>query len=630
MPVECSMPGRVVRLRTRAAARVPGNCSRFYARAAGTVVRIRGRGPRSALSGGFRLQPEGCVRRSMDLSTATSLPAEAGSHTWFGRTRTRETANRGPRLYDLLDDIRQTLRGLARSKLATAVLLVSLAVGTGANATLYSVMDALLFRPPPGVTGSSRLAWVHTSQFNGASYGPTSYPDFVSMKQAAPAFQSLAAFDDSQVTVVRLGDSSQRVRVVSVSPEFFPTLGMGGSVSLAGTGRSAAGRHQRRLVEGPRRAGRPDRPAADHRRRRSRDRVGRAVALRRPAAGAHVRCVDSSGAGVCGDGARRSPAVDCRSSQGRLGSRRRVARARRRGCAPGDRVSGDQQGHAERRGGAATVHRHPLLAAGRLGPSAGPADQRGRARFHGSAAAQRLRQRRQPAAVAERRAAARARRQARARREPCRAGPSGRRREPGDFARRRGARPAAGEWTAGVLPAFFAPEEAAMLDTRLDGFADRHRHRVVVRCGGALRHRAGAPCPSGRGRAGASRGRGRDRRAQRRTLSRRRCRRTGRALDRAADCQRADGSSARHRPRGRPRTRTGAAWRLRWSGCPARSRATSSGASCFTGPPSRRRASCPAPRPPAGSRCCRSAAARARCSPSRPAAPGSSSGRRPK
>jgi predicted permease len=135
----------------------------------------------------------------------------------------------------LLDDIRQTLRSLARSKLATAVLLVSLAVGTGVNATLYSVMDALLFRPPPGVAGSSRLGWVHTSQFNGALYGPSSHPDFLSMKQAVPAFQSLAAFDDSQMTVVRLGDNSQRVRVVSVSPEFFPAIGMG-TVNLTGTG----------------------------------------------------------------------------------------------------------------------------------------------------------------------------------------------------------------------------------------------------------------------------------------------------------------------------------------------------------------------------------------------------------
>jgi predicted permease len=131
----------------------------------------------------------------------------------------------------LFDDIRQTLRSLARSKLAMAVLLVSLAVGTGVNATLYSVMDALLFRPPAGVAASSRLGWVHTSQFNGALYGPSSYPDFQSMKQAVPSFQLLAAFDDSQVTLVRLGETSQRVRVVSVSPEFFPAIGMG-TVSL--------------------------------------------------------------------------------------------------------------------------------------------------------------------------------------------------------------------------------------------------------------------------------------------------------------------------------------------------------------------------------------------------------------
>src|SRR6185436_19395670 len=118
--------------------------------------------------------------------------------------------------------------------LATAALLLSLAVGTGANATLYSVMDALLFRPPPGVASASRLSWVHTSQFNGASYGPSSYPDFISMKAAVPAFESLAAFDDSEVTVARLGGLSQRVRIVAVSPEFFATLGMSGEGGALG------------------------------------------------------------------------------------------------------------------------------------------------------------------------------------------------------------------------------------------------------------------------------------------------------------------------------------------------------------------------------------------------------------
>ena len=124
------------------------------------------------------------------------------------------------------DELRQVLRGLGRAKLTTSVLLLSLALGTGANATLFSVMDALLFRPPSGIADASRLAWVFTSQFTGASYGLTSIPDFTSQQQAVPAFASLGAFDDSTVTVARVGDIGQRVRVAAVTSGFFTTLGM--------------------------------------------------------------------------------------------------------------------------------------------------------------------------------------------------------------------------------------------------------------------------------------------------------------------------------------------------------------------------------------------------------------------
>jgi predicted permease len=126
----------------------------------------------------------------------------------------------------VLNDLRYAFRTLARGKLTTAVIMLSLALGTGANATLYSVMDALLFRPPAGVANARQLAWVFTSQYTGASYGLTSYPDFLSMQQGAGAFATLAAFDDSALESVRWGDAGQRLRVVSVSPEFFPALGM--------------------------------------------------------------------------------------------------------------------------------------------------------------------------------------------------------------------------------------------------------------------------------------------------------------------------------------------------------------------------------------------------------------------
>src|SRR6185503_17495378 len=81
-------------------------------------------------------------------------------------------------------------------------------------------------RPPAGVASASRLAWVFTSQYTGASQGQTSYPDFLSMQQSAGAFATLAAFDDSGLESVRWREAGQRLRVVSVSPEFFPALGM--------------------------------------------------------------------------------------------------------------------------------------------------------------------------------------------------------------------------------------------------------------------------------------------------------------------------------------------------------------------------------------------------------------------
>ncbi len=127
----------------------------------------------------------------------------------------------------VLNDLHYALRGLARSKLTSTVLLLSLALGTGANATLFSVMDALLFRPPPGVVDARQLAWIFTSQFTGTAHGLTSYPDFLSLREGTGgAFATLAAFDDSAIESVRLGDAMQRVRIAAVSPEFFPTLGM--------------------------------------------------------------------------------------------------------------------------------------------------------------------------------------------------------------------------------------------------------------------------------------------------------------------------------------------------------------------------------------------------------------------
>jgi putative ABC transport system permease protein len=126
----------------------------------------------------------------------------------------------------VLDHVRYAIRTFARAKTTTAVLLFSLAVGTGANAALYRVTRALLFDAPAGVHDPSRLVSLFTAQFNGAAQGYSSFPDYLSIKTSGDVFESLAAFDDSHFETIALGSLRQRVRIVAASDEFFNTLRM--------------------------------------------------------------------------------------------------------------------------------------------------------------------------------------------------------------------------------------------------------------------------------------------------------------------------------------------------------------------------------------------------------------------
>src|SRR3954463_6446790 len=111
----------------------------------------------------------------------------------------------------LLQDLRYAVRTLFRTPGWTSMAVVTLAIGTGANAAVFSFVDALLFRPAPAIHPARALVSVFPSDFSSGPYGSSSYPDFESFSGDTTAFSSLAAVDDSTIAPMRVGDDVQRV-----------------------------------------------------------------------------------------------------------------------------------------------------------------------------------------------------------------------------------------------------------------------------------------------------------------------------------------------------------------------------------------------------------------------------------
>jgi predicted permease len=143
----------------------------------------------------------------------------------------------------LLQDLRYALRSFAKSPGFTALALLTIGIGVGVNATVFSLVNALLLRPSPGVPDHGSLVSVFTSDFSSGPYGSSSYPDYVSLKTDASAFRGLAAFREAPVSMMRVAGAMERVRPAAVSDEFFDVLGMrpaaGRLISAADAGSAA-------------------------------------------------------------------------------------------------------------------------------------------------------------------------------------------------------------------------------------------------------------------------------------------------------------------------------------------------------------------------------------------------------
>jgi predicted permease len=130
----------------------------------------------------------------------------------------------------MFQDLRYALRTFARSPALVAAAVVCLALGIGANATIFGVVDTLLFRPPPHVQDPGRVTRLYFRRnhppFGTATSSITGYPLYTSIRDAAHAFNGLAAFTYPQRASLGRGADAKRVDLVLASASFFPLLGV--------------------------------------------------------------------------------------------------------------------------------------------------------------------------------------------------------------------------------------------------------------------------------------------------------------------------------------------------------------------------------------------------------------------
>ena len=130
-----------------------------------------------------------------------------------------------------LQDLRYAARGLRRAPGFTLVAVLTLALGIGANAAMFGIVDALLFRPPAGVTDPGRVVRVQLqlpappNEPVGELSSSLSYPDYVNLRDNAKGFSDVAAFAPTTASVGE-GESARNHGALLVTGDYFRLLGV--------------------------------------------------------------------------------------------------------------------------------------------------------------------------------------------------------------------------------------------------------------------------------------------------------------------------------------------------------------------------------------------------------------------
>ena len=124
----------------------------------------------------------------------------------------------------IVRDLRLGVRAISRAPALAAVIAGSLAVGVGANATVFSWLQARMLAPIPGVAGGADFHLIEPRNENGG-YPGASWPEYRDLSAETTAFDRVIAFRLAPLNVGAV-DWSERTFAMFVSGNYFSALGL--------------------------------------------------------------------------------------------------------------------------------------------------------------------------------------------------------------------------------------------------------------------------------------------------------------------------------------------------------------------------------------------------------------------
>jgi putative ABC transport system permease protein len=128
-----------------------------------------------------------------------------------------------------MGNIRHSHRSLVNQPLFSAVVIITCALGIGANSAVFSVVNAVLLRPLPYQQPDRLVALLPYDQRQGTDNGfdgsAVSYPDFADWRAQAKAFERIAVYTNESLTLTN-GQEASQLQGQAVSANLFALLGV--------------------------------------------------------------------------------------------------------------------------------------------------------------------------------------------------------------------------------------------------------------------------------------------------------------------------------------------------------------------------------------------------------------------